>query len=179
MSIQVGGGVTHRNYLRSLIAGEQDIKFTYPTSGFEGGYDEAERIYSFDYRTPEMGFMASVQPRFYFESDGLEGSFLGLSFDYYKYKFSIPGALNKNGSLEFKGPAQSESENIRDFMVHFGNQGVYDRLTYEFSSAIGLRNISGSKYVAYNKNGQVMEGFATYKQSLVNFALGLKVGYHF
>ena len=75
---------------------------------------------------------------------------------------------------------KNEFENISDLMVHFGTQTVYDRLTFEYTTGIGLRNVKGSTYVA-NYDGSTVsdEGFATYKQTVFNFSIGLRVGYHF
>ena len=67
-------------------------------------------------------------------------------------------------------------------MVHFGYQNVYDRLTLEWSTAIGIRNVTGTKYAAgYSDytSRVLIEGTGTYKQNLLNFNIGLKVGYHF
>jgi hypothetical protein len=63
--------------------------------------------------------------------------------------------------------------------VHFGYQSMGTRLSYESSTAIGLRNVTGSKYAAAYSNGKLIEGDATYKQTLLNFNIGIKVGYHF
>ncbi len=177
-SIQAAGGITLKNYTRSAFAKEAEISYTYPWNN-TSYYDEASPIYDFQYRKPKMGFMASVQPRVYFASEGLDGSFLGLSFDYYKYKFEIPALKGTSGNYSHTGAMQSEFENIKDYMVHFGYQSLYDRISLEYSTAIGMRNVTGSKYAATTYGGSLQEGFATYKQSILNFNFGIKVGYHF
>lgn len=179
-SVQVAGGLTSKNYFRTAIAkdNESGISYTYPWD--DNGSDLSEHIYNFDYRKPKLGYMLSIQPRAYFQSEGLEGSFLGLSLDYYKYKFQIPGITNVSGNTKQTGTMQDEYENMVDYMVHFGSQALYDHLTFEYSTALGIRNVKGSKYAATtDANGNIMEGFATYKQTLFNYNLGIKVGYHF
>jgi hypothetical protein len=123
--------------------------------------------------------MASIQPRLYFESEGLEGSFFGFSFDLYKYNFETPGAVMKSGSVAYTGAMKQENENIRDFMVHWGGQQLFDRLTFEYTTALGMRSVTGTKYAFDSNNGVIQEGQATYKQTLLNFGIGVKVGYHF
>lgn len=179
LSIQAAGGITLKNYTRALFAKEADINYEYSWNN-SSYYDEAEPLFEFQHRKPKMGFMASLQPRIYFESEGLEGSFLGLSFDYYKYNFEIPALTGSSGNYTYNGPIQKEFENIKDFMVHFGYQSLYDRVTLEYTTAIGLRNVNGSKYAAASTSSSTLiQGTAEYKQTLLNFNIGIKVGYHF
>lgn len=181
-SVQLSGGLTNKNYFRTAMAKDADgIKYTYPDTWDENNTnDVSEHIYEFNYRKVQMGYMFGVQPRVYFDSDGLEGSFLGLSLDLYRYNFQIPGIVNdaNNGNKQ-NGAMQSEHENFKDYMVHFGNQALNDRITLEYTAALGIRNVSGTKYVANGNSVNNLEGMATYKQTLFNYNLGLKVGYHF
>ena len=177
-SVQVGAGLTHKNYFRTATTQDADnIKYNYPTP-YENSYDDvSEHIYKFNYRQVKMGYMLSLQPRLYFESDGLEGSFLGLSLDYYRYNFQIPGVVG-DGLNSFKqtGSLKDENENIQDFMVHFGNQALNDKISIEWTTALGIRNVTGNKYFATQS---AFEGVSKYKQTVFNFNLGFKVGYHF
>lgn len=184
-TVQVGGGLTGKNFWRNAIQktdNEGKLNIVYPWDDNTTLYDEAEPLFSFTNRKSTMGYMFSIQPRLYFESEAPDGSFLGISYDYYHYAFSIPGLVsNSNNELVHKGSTKSEYENISDIMIHFGYQNVYDRLTMEYTTAIGLRNVKGVKYAAaydYNTN-QLVEGNATYKQNIFNFGIGIKVGYHF
>ena len=182
LSLQVGVGLTGKNYWREAVAKDANPNYMYPDTWTENENDQADRIYNFDHRKIKMGYLATIQPRLYFESDGLEGGFIGFSFDYYRYNFEIPGiANNANNDLKYTGSAKSEFENIKDFMVHWGSQVLNDKITLEYSLALGLRNINGSKYVySYNSsNAQLLEGLATYKQTAFNYNIGFKVGYHF
>jgi hypothetical protein len=177
-SLQGAIGVTHKNYMRSAFVKESELQPEYPWTD-NSSYDISEELGAFSYRKPKLGFMASIQPRGYFASEGLDGSFVGLSFDYYRYNFEIPGIVGTENNNRQAGDLKSEFENIKDFMVHFGYQSMGTRLSYETSTAIGLRNVAGSKYVAAYNNGKLMEGAAPYKQTLLNFNIGIKVGYHF
>ena len=183
LGLQVGFGITSKNYVRAGLQTEfTATTITYAPTPISN--DRSEGIYGFDYRTVKTGTMFTIQPRFYFDSEGLDGSFLGLSFDNYTYNFEIPGIV-KNTTMGFTdtyqtGSIKSENEKISDFMVHFGYQNIYDRLTLEWSTAVGIRNVTGTKYAAdLSSTGALIEGTGTYKQNLLNFNIGLKVGYHF
>jgi hypothetical protein len=190
-TVQVGGGLTNKDYIRAAFqkaSGDDGtgsgINLSYPWGNNNSAYsDVSEPLFSFVYRTATMGYMFTVQPRLYLESNSPEDQFIGISYDYYHYGFSIPGIVDDGaGSYAQTGSPQSEHENIGDIMVHFGSQSVYDNLTVEYTTGIGLRNVSGTKYVAdynYSTNNVDYQGFATYKQTLFNYEIGLKVGYHF
>lgn len=183
LTVQVGGGLTGKNFWRNAIQktdNDSKLSMVYPWGEDDSKYDEADPLFEFRNRKATMGYMFTVQPRLYFESEAPDGSFVGISYDYYHYAFSIPG-LVKNSSDQYvhKGDAKSEHENISDIMVHFGYQTIYDRLTMEYTTAIGLRNVKGAKYAANYSAGTFEEGIATYKQNIFNFGIGIKVGYHF
>lgn len=182
-SIQASGGLTFRNYARQIIQGERgdDFTLTDASGAVNDKFDEAEQIYHFDYRQPKMGYMFGLQPRFYFESDALDGSFMGLAINRYRYNFQVPGMTpDGRGNYTQTGPLQQEHENIMDYMVCWGIQHVYDRLTLEYTSEVGIRNVKGVKYAAYDMgSGAIQDQMANYKQTLLNVNIGIKVGYHF
>ena len=64
-------------------------------------------------------------------------------------------------------------------MVLFGYQSVYDHVTLEYTSGIGIRNIKGQKYAVGTNYSSYTDGWADYKKTSLNFELGFKVGYHF
>jgi hypothetical protein len=189
-TVQVGGGLTNKDYIRAVFQNADAAggagtgpDVIYPWGTNSSNSDVSEALFSFTYRKPTMGYMFTLQPRLYFDSNSPEDQFLGISYDYYRYGFSIPGIVpDGSGSYSQTGSAKSEHENISDIMVHFGNQTVYDNLTVEYTTGIGLRNVSGTKYYAnynYSTNKVDQEGFAPYKQTLFNYEIGIKVGYHF
>jgi len=178
-SIQAAVGVTHRNYARTLIQQNSETTAEYSWAN-DNNSDIAEAIGSFEARKAKIGFMASIQPRAYFASEGLDGGFIGLSFDYYRYNTEIAGITGNNNNYKHAGSMKEEFENIKDYMVHFGYQSLGSRISVEYSTAIGLRNVNGNKYAAYfNNSGGLVEGAGTYKKTGLNFNLGIKVGYHF
>ncbi len=191
-TVQVGLGATGRNYWRGLIRSASNVDFsssdkeyntmTYPWADNLGLYDEADLTFDFNHRKPSVGYMFSVQPRFYFESDAPDGAFLGLALEYGRYNFNIPGKVETfagSGTYEHIGALKNEHENIADFMVYWGYQSVFDRMTLEYTTGLGFRSVSGQKYAFNSNNGNPLEGMASYKQSVFNFNIGIKVGYHF
>jgi hypothetical protein len=182
-SLQVGGGLTGKNYLRDIIQKAAKVTdIAYPWGKNSDFTDAAEELFSFEYRKPGMGYMFSVQPRLYFESEAPDGAYVAFSYDYYHYNFSIPGLVVENNKAIHNGSPKSEYENLNDIMVHFGYQAIFDHLTFEPSGGFGLRSAKGSKYVALydeSANQVTNEAFANYSQRIFSFSIGLKVGYHF
>jgi len=182
-SVQLGAGLTGFNYFRNTINNaENSLVLSYPWGNNSSNTDVVEPVFSYNERKAGMGYMFSIQPRLYFESEALEGSYMAISYDNYHYTSNIPGITSDgSGNPVYDGPTKDEHENIGDIMVHFGYQTIYDRLTMEYSTGIGLRNVNGTKYagyIDYNTNA-VVDGFATYKQTIFNYSIGLRVGYHF
>ena len=71
LTIEVAGGLTHRNYIRGAFLSEEgpEIK-EFPWGGdLNNSYDEAEGMYQFDYRQAQMGYMFRIMPKIYFEEE--------------------------------------------------------------------------------------------------------------
>ncbi len=179
-TVQVSAGVTSKNYFRNTIQNTGDnihLQYTWDDS-----YTNVSAApYNFDIRTAKLGTMFSIQPRFYFDSEAPEGSFLGLSFDSYRYNYSIPGIVGDANNFKQSGADKSEYDQITDFMVHFGTQYLYDKLTFEYSSAIGMRSVTGNRYAAgvVGNTNTILQSTSTFKQNILHFNIGIKVGYHF
>jgi len=187
-TVQGGVGITSRNYIRNTFQSIDDNSITpnYPWGTNNGSiYDLSDAALNIGPRKANLGFLLSVQPRIYFESDAPEESFMGISYDFYRYNFSIPGMVYNPtaGEYQYLGAAKKEHENISDAMVWFGYQNVMDRISIEYSAGLGIRNVKGTKYYFAEDNSTgtnvIIEGFAPYKQTLFNFNLGIRVGYHF
>jgi hypothetical protein len=181
-SVEAGAGLTNKNYIRSAIRGSGEDGVTIKDYPWGATYydDIAEASFQYENRKPKMGFMYRLEPRIYFESEAPDGSYLGFQYQMAKYKFDIPALQGSNGNYTYSGAPQHEYENVTDFMIHFGNQWVNDRITVESSTGIGLRKIQGVKYVAADTgSGGIKDGLAPYSQSTINLGVGFTVGYHF
>jgi hypothetical protein len=64
-------------------------------------------------------------------------------------------------------------------MLHFGTQNINGHFSLEYSTAIGLRKVEGTKYVATSDGTKAYDGFSNYKQTLLNYELAIRVGYVF
>jgi hypothetical protein len=186
-TIQAGVGVTTRNYIRGLLynaldqdnASNQNIKYTWNTSTSGEIYGAEDGLYDYEYRKTKPGYYVSLQPRIYIESDAPEGYFFGISLDHYQYNFQSQG-LSGNGSNTRGNKTIDEYEKMNDIMVIFGGQSLFDRITLEYTSGIGVRKIKGEKYaVAMDGNGKYVEGMANYKKTTLNLEATIKIGFHF
>lgn len=190
LSIQVGAGITTRNYVKGWFnnVGDEDNfnqgETQWAAPGNEGNSNQLDP-YNYTNRKPVIGFCFSVQPRIYFESEGMDGSFIGISYDYYHYannqKLIVPGPGNGNGSPMFSSSTFKEYEKFSDISAYFGTQTLYDRIALEYSLGVGLRNIKAQQY-AYTTDfatGDYIDGIMNTKKTKLAFNLAIKVGYHF
>ncbi len=193
ISVQLSAGLTAQNYIRTLFAKASQIasdgsssSSNLPWADKSSNSDYAEDIYNFERRKAEMGTMFSIQPKFYLDDDALDGSYVGFSYSNYNYKFSTPKAVYTTtaySNIIFTGAPQNESEKITDFMIHYGHQGINGHFSIEYSSAIGLRKVSGEKYGAtydYNVDKtHPLDGMIQYSKTLFNYEFAIRVGYVF
>lgn len=185
LSVQITAGITTKNHLESVISessveGGPDDKITFKANLPEGFSDESEPLNGFENRNAKLGYMFSLQPRVHFENEGLEGSYIALSANFYKYNYSIPGLVRTEFGFAHTGPSKNESKKINDFMVIFGWEHLFDNLTVGYSVGAGIRNISGVKYIADQINDQFYEFESAYtRKAQVNAGFGFSVGYHF
>jgi hypothetical protein len=187
ISIQLAVGLTNQNYVRTAFARANQIyknnaTIEYPWAAKSSNSDYVDDIYIFDKRKAEMGTMFSIQPKFYTDDDALDGAYVGFSYNSYNYKFTMPGAVystNGANNMVFTGATQNEFEKITDFMLHYGRQNINGHFAIEYSTALGLRKISGEKYGATTDNGKVYDGMIPYSKTLFNYEVAIRVGYVF
>ena len=185
LSVQVGAGITMKNYIRGWTGNMEmnEPKVTKSTwNGVPQSDESMMEINNFEERTYSTGYHVSIQPRIYFESEGLEGSFIGFAFDKSRYNFSTrkvetgPGVFN----VEYTNETFKEYDDFMDFNVHFGSQSLYDRISLEYSASICLRNFKGKRYAFnYGEDGGIIDGSQDVKRVGPVFGLTLKLGYHF
>ncbi|MFZ1527527.1 MAG: hypothetical protein WAT19_02175 [Ferruginibacter sp.] len=187
-SVQAGLGLTTRNYLREWANNFEigETKTGTNTWNGQASYDENyNSLNSFNNRKASMGYFFSIQPRIYFESDGLEGSFLAISYDRANYKslarkIETGNTGNASGEPVFTSAEFAEKEIISDISANFGNQTVYDRITLEYTVGIALRKVTGTKYAyTFDNSGNYIDGFTTLNRTTPAFTFALRIGYHF
>ena len=185
--MQVGVGITSKNYVRDIFSGAElskpEILETKWNDGSIDTYADESIGTENKNRKYKSGFFVAAEPRIFFESEGLEGTFIGLSYSRGKYNSTskkVKAGASVNGDPVFTNSTVAEFENISDLMVTFGSQTIYDRITLEYSTGVGLRKINGEKY-AYGRNfsGDFVDGISIIEKTKIAFNFSLKVGYHF
>lgn len=152
-SIEVGGGLTFRNFAGNLWrqalddAGENDQK----SPNFSADYlDEIDEDYSFDRRTAKLGSYFTIMPRFYYQEDGFDGTYLGMHLQRRIYKFEAFGLDQASSSytdLSFvDGPGnRDEFEKQTIIALCWGYNNVGTRTVLDFYSSIGINSINGER----------------------------------
>jgi hypothetical protein len=185
-SIQAGAGITTRNYLREWVNNLEFNKPEYSKTTWNGTTSYGENMNSmndFANRKSSIGYSFSIQPRIYFESEGMNGSFIALSYDRLRYNFSsqkIETGPSVSGEPEFTSEYFKEHENISDIAVSFGSQTLYDRISVEYAIGMALRKVDGIRY-AYTLDdfGGYIDGVSEVKKTSPAFIFSFKLGYHF
>lgn len=187
-SLQGGIGVTTRNYLREWANNFEFNKSNDGTNvfpGTTGNYDNYNSQTDFTNRKSQLGYYFSVQPRIYFNNEGLDGGFFGLSYDRSRYNSSskriVTGSGN-SGEPVFSNDYFKENETISDINASFGGQTLYDRIAVEYTFGIAIRKVTGRKYAYtndYNNSGGFIEGYTDLKKTIPAFTFSLKIGYHY
>ena len=188
-SLQLGAGITTRNYLKEWannfdFSDNENVKNTWSTPGNEGN-DNYYSSNDFKNRQSALGYYFSIQPRIYFENEGMDGSFIGISYDRFRYNSSsykiINGSFGTDGNPVFSSSTFKEYENVSDVSAIFGTQSLYDHIAIEYSAGIALRNVSGRRYAYTNdrNSGQYIDGYSDSKKTTPAFTFSIKVGYHY
>ncbi len=188
-SVQAGAGITTRNYLKEWannfdFSDNQNEKNTWNAPGNEGN-GNAYSMNDYTNRQSSLGYYFSVQPRIYFENEGMEGSFIGISYDHFRYNMTSDkiknGTSSSTGYPIFTNDSYKEFDNITDISANFGSQALYDHISLEYTVGIALRNVTGTRYAYTNdyNTGQYIDGFSTIKKTTPAFTFSIKVGYHY
>ena len=190
-SIQIGAGITLKNYIGDAIRGANDnqnsnVTTTKWSDGTSDTYTNENDITK--NKKSKIGYFVAIEPRVYFASEGLDGGFMGLSFSRAKYnstsqKIDTRSIISSGNGGRLTNETFNGSENITDVLVNFGTQTLYDRISLEYSAGIGLRKIKGTEY-AYARNPNFgstlyVDGVSTLDKTKLGYNLSLKVGYHF
>lgn len=186
-SIQLGAGITTKNYLkdwtRQADEGSEEVTTTTWSDGTEDTYIDYSDYSNYKKRKSAMGYFVAVEPRIYFENEGLEGSFIGLSFSRANYKFNQQKIQTGPSILSdpvFLSSTFAEYENVTDILATYGYQTLYDKVSLEYNIGLGLRKLNGKRY-AYGQNntGDYIDGVSTIDKTKLGFNLSIKIGYHF
>ena len=188
-SVQVGAGITSKNYIGDAIRGANDnansnVSTTKWSDGTTDTYTNENDVNK--NKKTSIGYFVALEPRVYFASEGLDGGFMGISLSRAKFNSTsqkIVTGSTLNSEPKFTAGTFNASENITDLLVNFGTQTLYDHISLEYTAGIGLRKIKGTEY-AYGQNfsagvNNYVDGVSTLDKTKLGYHLSLKVGYHF
>ena len=102
--------------------------------------DICPNYYDFKIRKIKTGAVLSVAPRLYFSSDAPEGGYVSPEFRVYARRSDV---TNFNSGQPGVNPVDKEHYRVQDFMVNYGYQTLYPKLTVEWSLGVGIRTVSG------------------------------------
>ena len=147
-SIQAGLGLTGRNWTYGVLGsdwfGSAAAEQSSPT--FTNGNDERDEDYDYKSRKAVPGFYIALQPKFYYaDEDGMDGTYLGLNFQYRRYNYDAYGTLT-NDYAEFKsGNDIREFEKQTILALSWGYQNMNEKTVIDYHIAAGIRSISGER----------------------------------
>ncbi len=194
-SIQAGIGITSKNYILDLlraassdngnsgsIYGAQKIVWNNgQVNNISNQIDNLDNNYLS--RKSKLSFSYSIEPKVYFESEGLEGAFLSLSYNSSKYSNSIntiKNGLPNSSTPALDGGTFVEYYKINNLLVNYGSQTLYDHISLEYSIGLGIRRINSRSYAyGYDNNNKTIDGVGTTNASTLGYNIALRVGYHF
>jgi hypothetical protein len=111
-------------------------------------------------RKASPGIILSVSPRFFFESDGFEGSYIAPLIRYSRENLNAQSISENRGSIvRLSDFDVNESISNIDFIVHYGLQILYPKLSLEYFVGVGARKENivrqdlGVDNAGFNRNG--------------------------
>jgi hypothetical protein len=190
-SIQAGAGITTTNYISDIIDKASDNGSRLPqqivwSDGITNGRTNdnvSDVLYN---KKTKISYFIALEPRVYFSSEGLDGSFMGISISNARYNSTSKKV--KTGSTSTSEPTFTSdlfkaNQNVTDLFVSFGSQDLYDKISMEYTFAMGLRKIKGKEYAftdTYTGGNYIfVDGVSTIDKIKFGFNISLKVGYHF
>lgn len=144
--IQVGAGLTGRNFMQGLLEQDSPSNDNGSTYFVSPNIDESDLLYNFDSRSGKMGYFLALHPKFYYEEDGFDGPYFGFVFQYRQYNFEAWGVNTAAHDIEYVPLIKiSEYENQTIFALSWGHQRTNSKTALDTHLAIGVRNISGMR----------------------------------
>jgi hypothetical protein len=182
LSVQVGLGVTFK---RSYTGGDEDFAIfssqdlmVYSESDLWVN-DEPDDYNDLDFHKQKVGFIASIQPRLYFESEGFEGWYLAPVFTYSYNPYGARSVVEtKNALIHGDDFDFKEKVQFTELSARLGAQGLYPKLTTEYFFGGGIRFENSTRQdVGRGTNLIYMNGTRTVKESRFFLEAGLRFGF--
>jgi len=180
MSLQAGLGVT----FEPLWAGYNEL--VNEINDEVDGYYESEQwaidepdIYSdYSIRKGKTGFLASISPRLFFESDGFEGMYIAPVLRYSVQNFDVQKVREGLPYIDRSDEVQKEYVKNFDLLVHYGSQSLYPKLSFEWFLGAGIRFRNNLRQdVGYDSSLVSANGERTFKDKKFRLEVGIRVGF--
>jgi hypothetical protein len=182
LSLQAGVGVTFEPLWTSF----EDILAELRESGDgycdspQWAYDECDYYNDYTIREGKVGFMASVSPRLFFDSDGYEGMYIAPVLRYSTQKFEVQKIREGVNYIE-RIPSDVQEESVKNFdlLVHYGGQSLYPKLSVEWFIGAGIRFRDNFRQdVGYQGTFQLSaNGSRSFKDKKFRLESGIRVGF--
>lgn len=195
-SVQIGVGITKKNNIGDAIYTAVDepentsISSTYPLTKIVWNepinsttpdYRNNYAAYGTKNRTTKSGFMFSIEPRYYFLQEGLNGPYIGFNYCKKRYNYiskTIETGFTNNVFTN-DGGTFSEYDKITDYSLSLGGQSTYYRFSLEYGGAIGVKSIRGRRYAITQYRGEFIDGSGILSFEKLAYDLSIKLGYNF
>ncbi|HMT54964.1 MAG TPA: hypothetical protein PKC06_17050 [Saprospiraceae bacterium] len=179
MSIQVGLGLTFKSLLNISLVNvlNDDSEEFHESTLWE--YDITDDFNDFTIRKVKPGFVFSISPRFFYESDGFEGSYIAPVFRYSTYNYSVKPILEIPGEI-IREASYSTDESVKniDLLVHYGTQVLYPKLTTEYFIGLGARLETANRQdLGIDSSGVNRNGIAEIKKTTFLLEGGVRIGF--
>lgn len=175
-SLLVGAGPTFRRFYNqswwSTAINEDAVDYSWGDQYNNGAHSafnsEDEMKYQY---TP--GYYYVINPRYYYNEEGMEGGYIGFQFDGMQYNYKNQGygskAFNKSGR-----------DRYTDVLFQWGHQSDGDHVVFEWFTGLGIRFKDELRYAYTTGNmGEIVEGTGQIKKSSLRFDIGFRVGFKF
>lgn len=148
-SMEVGTGLTGRNWVYGLLSGEEGFSSKPQKSEyFDENFDVFDNDYEYAARECKVGFYLTATPKFYFaDEDGMDGSYLGFNFQYRRYNYIAYGNVDTFDPANITSADNDfdEFENQTILSLRWGYQNMNDKTIIDYFAGIGARNFKGER----------------------------------
>jgi hypothetical protein len=189
-AMQVGLGITSKNYIYDALSEASDNSggiYGAETILWKDGtidtYNDESYGSAIFKRKSKLGYFISLEPKIYFEDEGLEGSFISFNFNTARYNNTVPTVKNGlpySSSPTLTGTTYNGYYKITNFLVNWGSQTLYDHISLEYSVGLGLKKVKTNTYAFGTDNSnKYIDGVGSTDATTLGYNIAFRVGYHF
>lgn len=181
LSLQLGLGLTFSPLVDlSELSQELTPDLVAYCESTQWDFDECDYYSDNTIRTGGIGPLVSFSPRFFFESEGFEGSYIAPALRWSSSKYKVQQVAAGEAFLRRIEERQDEFSRNLDLVVHYGSQYLFPQLTFEWFIGGGVRlNHSLRQDVGIDITGAYQNGERDFKQRNLRVEAGIRVGFQY